>query len=54
MAIGDSLITDVKLSKSTQGLVATVSGPHTLRVSHLQANRIPMVANLKVSGITYF
>lgn len=38
----------VEVCRSTPGLVATHAAPHTVRVTHLHSNKIPIAAHLKV------
>lgn len=46
---GGERIVGVRVCRSTPGLVATHASPHTIRVTHLHSNKVPIAAHLKVS-----
>ncbi|KAK8739101.1 hypothetical protein OTU49_003479, partial [Cherax quadricarinatus] len=43
-------VLSVQVCRSTPGLVATHATPHTVRVTHLHSNKVPIAAHLKVVG----
>ncbi|KAG7176400.1 Nucleoporin Nup37-like [Homarus americanus] len=47
---GVERILALKVCRSTPGLVATQAAPHTVRVTHLHSNKIPIAVHLKVIG----
>ncbi|KAK3878314.1 hypothetical protein Pcinc_017042 [Petrolisthes cinctipes] len=47
---GGERIVGVRVCRSTPGLVATHASPHTVRVTHLHSNKVPIAAHLKAVG----
>lgn len=48
VGMGDRVLS-VQVCRSSPGLVATHAAPHTVRVTHLHSNKVPIAAHLKVS-----
>lgn len=46
---GGDRVFEVEVCRSTPGLVATHSSPHTIRVTHLHSSKVPVAVHLKVS-----
>ncbi|KAK7076886.1 hypothetical protein SK128_012755 [Halocaridina rubra] len=44
---GGERVYNVEICRSTPGLVATHSSPHTVRVTHLHSNKVPVAVHLK-------
>lgn len=47
---GGERVYDVEVCRSTPGLVATHSSPHTIRVTHLHSSKVPIAVHLKIVG----
>ncbi|XP_047491350.1 nucleoporin Nup37-like [Penaeus chinensis] len=47
---GGEKVLNVAVCRSVTGLVATHAAPHTVRVTHLHSNKVPIAAHLKVVG----
>ncbi|CAL4065727.1 unnamed protein product [Meganyctiphanes norvegica] len=47
---GGEKVLNLSVCRSTPGLVATLSPPHTIRVSHIHTNKVPVAVHLKVVG----
>jgi len=47
---GGEKVLDLSVCRSTPGLVATLCPPHTIRVSHIHTNKVPVAVHLKVVG----
>lgn len=45
---GGERILGLEVCRSTPGMVATHAAPHTIRVTHLHSNKVPIAARLKV------
>lgn len=45
---GGEKVLNVAVCRSVTGLVATHAAPHTVRVTHLHSNKVPIAAHLKV------